>query len=421
MARLTPGARPKSSALIIRRFISASVTRAHLSPSCIKGADRGLKNNSYGLPIEGATISFLLSGGGSARMFGGWLQRRGPGKAAYALLLLLSSVAHAAWGLPTDTVVHQTPSTFDPHSGPAHMIHNLSLFVIQITGAIFIVVASLFVYVVIRYRQRDPNDTSEPPQIYGSTQIELAWTVIPVLIVLVLFLTTARILFAVQDQKMPENANTVDVVGHQFWWEFHYAKESFTTANELHVPLSTQQDPQTTSLNLLSADVDHSFWVPALMGKIDTMPTQINHIWFTPDKTGMFVGQCAQFCAIEHAKMLLRVYVQTPDDFAAWVKNQQQPGVQDPAVAVGRQVFESQACVSCHVIRGTSAKGKFGPDLTHFASRDTLAAGAADNTAANLKLWIQDPDYVKPGCLMPAMQLSGTQIDQVGAYLESLK
>ncbi len=202
-------------------------------------------------------------------MFGGWLQRKGPAPAAYALLLLLSSAGHAAWGAPTDNVVYQTPSIFDPHSGPARMIHGLSLFVMQITGAIFIVVASLWLYVVIRFRQRDPNDDSEPPQIYGSTQIELAWTVIPILIVLVLFLTTARILFAIEDQKMPPTALDVDAVGHQFWWEFHYPKYGFTTANELHVPVSTEQAPMTTSLRLLSADVVHSFWVPALFGKID--------------------------------------------------------------------------------------------------------------------------------------------------------
>ncbi len=168
---------------------------------------------------------FSFSGGGFRdNVCEDWLHRQGPRRASYALLLLLTQAAHAAWGLPTDTVVHQTPSIFDPHSGPAQMIHHLSLFVMQITAAIFIVVASLFVYVIVRYRQRDPSDDSEPPQIYGSTQIELAWTVIPILIVVVLFLTTARILFAIQDQKMPATANTVDVVGHQFWWEFHYPK-----------------------------------------------------------------------------------------------------------------------------------------------------------------------------------------------------
>jgi cytochrome c oxidase subunit II len=347
------------------------------------------------------------------------LRRKGPGPAAYALLLLLSCAQ--AWGLPTDTVIHQTPTIFDPHSGPAQMIHHLSLFVMQITCVIFLVVGSLWLYVVIRFRQRDPKDDSEPPQIYGSTQIELAWTVIPVLIVVVLFLTTARILFAIQDQKMPQAALDVDVVGHQFWWEFHYNKYGFTTANELHVPVSSAENPMITSLNLLSADVDHSFWVPALFGKVDAIPNQVNHMWFNPDKTGLYVGQCAQFCGVEHAKMLLRVYVQTPEEFAAWVKNQQQPAVQDPAVAEGRHIFESQACVSCHVVRGIGAKGQFGPDLTHFMSRETLAAGAADNTPANLKLWIQDPDYVKPSSLMPAMQLSSDQIDKVVAYLNTLK
>ena len=350
-----------------------------------------------------------------------WLQRPGPRQAAYALLLLLSCAGHAAWAVPTDNIVYQTPSIFDPHSGPALLIHHLSFFVMQITGAIFIVVASLWLYVVVRFRQRDPNDDSEPPQIYGSTQIELAWTVIPVLIVVVLFLTTARILFAIQDQKMPATALTVDAVGHQFWWEFDYKNAGFTTANELHVPLSTGQAPTTTSLNLLSADVVHSFWVPELSGKVDMFPNQVNHMWFNPDKPGMYVGQCAQFCGVEHAKMLLRVYVQTPEDFAAWVKNQQQPAVEDPAVAEGRQLFASQACISCHVVRGTAAQGKFGPDLTHFKSRDTLASGAADNTPGNLKLWIKDPDYVKPGSLMPAMQLSDDQIDKIVAYLDTLK
>jgi cytochrome c oxidase subunit II len=354
-------------------------------------------------------------------MFGRWLRRQVSQPAAYALLLLLTRAGHAAWGVPTDNIVYQTPSTFSPHSGPAQMIHHLSLFVIQIAAAIYVVVGLLWLYVVVRFRQRDPSDDSEPPQIYGSTQIELAWTVIPILIVVVLFLTTARILFAIEDQKMPPTALDVDVVGHQFWWEFHYPKYNFTTANELHVPLSTEQAPMTTSLNLLSADVDHSFWVPALFGKIDLIPNQANHMWFNPDKAGMYVGQCAQFCGVEHAKMLLRAYVQTPEDFAAWVKNQQQPAVQDPAVAEGRQLFESQSCVSCHVIRGTSADGRFGPDLTHLMSRDTLASGAIDNTPANLKLWIKDPDYVKPGSLMPAMQLSDPQIDQIVAYLETLK
>ncbi len=352
-------------------------------------------------------------------MSGRWLQRKGPGLAVLLLLPLLA--AHAALGAPAGNIVYQTPSTFEPHSGPALLIRHLSLFVIQITGAIFIVVTGLWLYIVIRFRQRDANDDSEPPQVYGSTQIELAWTVIPLLIVFVLFLTTARILFAIQDQKIPAAALHADVVGHQFWWEFHYADYGFNTAGELHVPVSTEQEPKTTSLRLLSADVDHSFWVPALFGKFDSIPNKVNSIWFTPDKAGMYVGQCAQFCGVEHARMLLRVYVQTPEDFAAWVKNQQQSAVQDPAAAEGRQVFESQACIHCHVIRGTAAQGKFGPDLTHLMSRDTIASGASGNTLSELKLWIKDPDSVKPGSLMPAMQLSDDQIDKIAGYLSTLK
>jgi cytochrome c oxidase subunit 2 len=351
----------------------------------------------------------------------GWLQRKRPRRAADALLLLLSLAGHAAWAAPTDNIIYQTPSTFDAHSGPAQLIQHLSFFVIQITAAIFIVVASLWVYIVIRFRQRDPNDDSEPPQVYGSTQIELAWTVIPVLIVVVLFLTTARILFAIQDQKIPPAAIKADVVGHQFWWEFRYSAYGFNTAGELHVPVSTAQAPMTTSLHLLSADVDHSFWVPALFGKIDSIPNRVNSIWFTPDKVGLYVGQCAQFCGMEHAKMLLRVYVETPEDFAVWVKNQQKPAVQDPVVADGRQVFESQACISCHTVRGTAAQGSFGPDLTHLMSRHTIASGASSNTPADLKLWIRDPDYVKPGCLMPSMQLSDSQIEKIVDYLTTLK
>ena len=348
-----------------------------------------------------------------------WLQRRGPGLAV--LLLLQTFAIHLACAAPSDPIVYQTPSIFEPHSGPAVLIHHLSMFVLQITGAIFVVVTALWLYVIIRFRQRDANDDSEPPQVYGSTQIELAWTVIPVLIVVVLFLTTARILFAIQDEKIPANAVHADVIGHQFWWEFRYSDYGFTTAGELHVPVSTAQAPMTTSVRLLSADVDHSFWAPELFGKTDSIPNRVSSMWFTPDKVGMYVGQCAQFCGVEHAKMLLRVYVQTPQDFAAWVKNQQQPAVQDAAAAEGRQVFESQACISCHLIRGTAAQGKFGPDLTHLMSRDTIASGAANNTTADLKLWIKDPDYVKPGCLMPAMQLSDDQIGKVVSYLSTLK
>lgn len=338
---------------------------------------------------------------------------------AWVLFLTLCfSIALASSAAPGPQA---TPSINAPTSTPAQEIRSLSIFVLTITGGIFVVVAGLLSYAIIKYRAKNEVAETEPAQIYGSTQIELAWTVIPVLIVIVLFLTTARLIFAIQDAPEPQSALDVTVVGHQFWWEFRYPKLGIITANELHVPLSSERDPQPTFLTLLSADVDHSFWVPQLAGKTDLIPNHPNATWINPLRPGLYVGQCAQFCGAQHALMLLRVYVDTPDQFSAWVKNQLQPGVQDPQVAAGRQIFETQACINCHAIQGTVATGRFGPDLTHLMSRETLAAGAAANNPQNLREWIQDPGKFKSGCLMPAMQLSDEQIDQLTQYLLTLR
>ena len=312
------------------------------------------------------------------------------------------------------------PNMLVPNSTPAREIQDLSHFVLLITGTIFAVVGGLLVYVIWKYRARGAESNHEPAQIYGSVQVELAWTVIPVLIVVVLFLTTARIIFAIQDAPEPRSALEVTVVGHQFWWEFRYPKYGIVTANELHVPVSTASSPTPTYLKLLSADVDHSFWVPQLGGKTDLIPNHPNQMWIDPNTVGLYLGQCAQFCGIEHAKMLLRVYVDTPEQFAAWVNNQRQHGVQDPSVAAGRHVFETEACMNCHTISGTVAKGTFGPDLTHLMSRATIASGAALNTPDSLRDWIKDPSRCKPGALMPAMQLSDQETDEVVAYLTTL-
>jgi cytochrome c oxidase subunit 2 len=312
-------------------------------------------------------------------------------------------------------------SIFAPASTPARSIYDLSLFVLAITGTIFVVVAGLLTFIIFRFRERRDDDNTEPPQIYGSVQVELAWTVIPILIVITLFLTTARIIFAIQDAPKPKAALDVTVVGHQFWWEFNYPKLGIRAVNEMHVPVSNSQSPVPTFMRLLSADVIHSFWVPRLSGKTDLVPNKVNGLWIDPQHTGVYLGQCAQFCGVEHAKMLLRVYVDTPEDFAAWVKNQQQKAVQDESVAAGRHVFETQACMNCHTIAGTAATGRFGPDLTHLMSRDTLASGAMNNTKENLHEWIRNPNTFKVGSLMPAMQLSDEQLDQVTAYLSTLR
>lgn len=312
-------------------------------------------------------------------------------------------------------------NSFLPLSTPAHEIYYLALFVLTITGCVFVVVAFLLFFAVIKYRSRKNDPEHEPAQVYGSTQVELAWTVIPIIIIVVLFLTTARIIFAIQNAPQPKNDLKVTVIGHQFWWEFRYPEYGIETANELHIPLSTQKNPDTTYLTLLSADVDHSFWVPELGGKTDLIPNHPNEMWMDPEKPGVYYGQCAQFCGLEHSLMLIRVYVDTPAQFADWVKNQQKTAVDDPSVAEGRHIFETEACVNCHTVSGTAAKGKYGPDLTHLMSRATIAAGAAANTPENLRAWIKDPDTFKPGAHMPAMKLSDEQIGQVVAYLDTLR
>jgi cytochrome c oxidase subunit II len=313
------------------------------------------------------------------------------------------------------------PNIFKPESTPADRVFYLSEFVLWVTGLIFVTVGTLLVYTVAKFRQRSDDDGKEPPQVYGSNQIELSWTVIPVLIVLVLFLATARVIHSVQDEPEPPSAIDVTAIGHQFWWEFRYPALGVVTANELHVPVSDPAHPAPTFIKLLSADTDHSFWVPQLAGKTDLIPNHPNLMWIDPHRTGLFVGQCAQYCGTQHAKMLLRVYVDSPEEFDAWVREQKKPGNRDEKAAAGRRVFETTACVNCHAVAGTIADGRFGPDLTHLMSRDTIASGAVDNTHANLRLWIANPDAIKPGSLMPSMKLSDEDLDALVMYVETLR
>jgi cytochrome c oxidase subunit 2 len=336
----------------------------------------------------------------------------------HSVLFLLCSIGTAA---AADSSSTGPTSIFSPQSTPAKSIFDLSMFVLAITGIVFVVVFSLLVYSIFKFRAGSAKADGEPAQVYGSTQIELAWTIIPILIVVVLFLATARVLHAVQDAPMPASAIEVTAIGHQFWWEYRYSQLGVVTANELHIPVSDPAHPTPTFLQLLSADTDHSFWVPELAGKTDLIPNHPNRMWMDPQRTGIFVGQCAQYCGTQHAKMLLRVSVDTPEDFAEWVREQRQPAIADQRVAAGRQVFETTACINCHAINGTVATGRFGPDLTHLMSRTTIAAGVAFNTPENLRLWIQNPEAIKPGSLMPAMQLSKSDLDVLVSYLETLR
>jgi cytochrome c oxidase subunit 2 len=310
---------------------------------------------------------------------------------------------------------------FAPVSTPADTIFGLSLFVLAITAAIFVTVFALLAYAVVRFRKRSDDDGREPPQVYGSNQVELAWTVIPVLVVVALFMATARVIGSVQKAAQPSNAIEVIAIGHQFWWEYRYPGLHVVTANELHVPVSDPAHPTPTFIKLLSADTDHSYWVPRLAGKTDLIPNRTNHMWIAPRETGLYLGQCAQYCGTQHAKMLLRVYVQSRDDFDRWIQEQSHAPSLSGAASEGRHIFETTACINCHAVAGTVADGRFGPDLSHLMSRDTIAAGAAPNTPENLRRWIQNPDSIKPGSRMPAMELSDRELDAVTTYLTTLR
>lgn len=347
----------------------------------------------------------------------------------FALIVVgaLPVVAFAAWLVSVAGVTMplpgggNVPSVLAPASGHAQSLFDLSKFVFAVTGTIFVVVFSLLATAIVKFRRTAAGGDHEPPQVYGSMQIELAWTIIPCLIVLVLFLATARVIHAVQDAPKPGEALDITVIGHQFWWEFRYPSLGIVTANELHIPVSDPARPRPTFLKLLSADTDHSFWVPELGGKTDLIPNRVNQMWLDPQRAGLFLGQCAQYCGTQHGKMLLRVVVDSAGDFESWVRAQQQPAVQDERVAAGRRVFETTACLNCHAVAGTAANGRFGPDLTHLMSRSTIASGAALNTPENLRRWIEDPDHAKPGSLMPAMKVADADLDALVAYMRTLR
>ena len=312
----------------------------------------------------------------------------------------------------------ETPQTaFNPRSEYAN--DGLDLFVLTIVLGVVVgvVVELVLIYAVIRYRRR-PGDAL-PPQIHGSTIIEVLWTTGPVIVVGYILFVTVPVIFRTQAPAPPSSMN-IDVTGHQFWWEFGYPNANVVTANELHLPAG-----QTVNLILHSDDVIHSFWIPALGGKRDAFPGHTNYIWLTtnPDSLGDYPGQCYQLCGYSHGNMRERAIVQSPADFQKWLTAQQAPAVTptEPGASEGAQLFQTRGCAACHTINGTSAQGKVGPNLTHIASRGVIAGSILDNTTENLRTWLKDPPTVKPGSVMPNLGLNDHELDVLVAYLQSLK
>jgi cytochrome c oxidase subunit 2 len=243
---------------------------------------------------------------------------------------------------------------------------------------------------------------------------------VPVVVLSVLFGVSNIYLIKQTSPPAPgSTAMTIDVIGHQWWWEVRYPGTRAVTANELHIPVDTRVNVVATT-----ADVIHSFWVPALNRKVDMIPGRRNRVLLYASHPGTFRGQCSQFCGVEHADMALDVVAQTPAAYRAWLATTAAPalapGLNASAARAGEQVFMTSQCGSCHTIAGTAAGGEIGPDLTHLASRRTLAALTIPDTPRELAAWIADPQAIKPGDRMPDLGLSRKQISELVAYLDSL-
>jgi cytochrome c oxidase subunit 2 len=308
--------------------------------------------------------------------------------------------------------------TYGAHADPATA---LTWGLLDISVAVVVIVSLLLaVGVVVR--------ATRAPAAAGLTQVErggpgLNWIYIGLTLTVITLIGsliwTVEVLAKI-NSPVGKPALTLEVTGHQWWWEVRYVGEQptggFTTANEIHIPVGAP-----VLIKLTSADVIHSFWAPSLTGKTDTIPGRTNITWMQASRPGVYRGQCTEYCGEEHAKMALYVVADAPAAFDAWRRNQLRPAAAaSPANGDGQALFAAR-CGSCHAIRGTDAGGLVGPDLTHLMSRQTLASGLLPNTPSSLAGWISDPQALKPGAKMPATNLSGPQLRSVVAYLQTLK
>jgi cytochrome c oxidase subunit 2 len=325
---------------------------------------------------------------------------------------LLSAVLAA---LVTGCGLASPATTLAPKSDFARVSYELFLRILWWDLGIFLVVIALLVAVLVRFRERDP--AALPTQVRGNARLELVWTIVAAVILTFIAFPTVGAIFRTQAPP-PATALRVRVIAHQWWWQFEYPDLGIQTASDLHLLVG-----QPVSLELTASDVIHSFWVPRLGGKRDTIPGVVNRIVLTPDMPGEYPGRCAEFCGLSHANMLFSAVVQRPEEFQAWVASQRARPAQPPdasLAAKGLRAFSFGACVGCHRVDGVSA-GALGPDLTHVGSRRTIASGMLPNVPENLARWLKNAPAVKPGSRMPDLRLSDEDVQALVAYLSTLK
>lgn len=322
----------------------------------------------------------------------------------YRIILIITTAAFF-------TGCEAAPSTFDPQGPAAAQIGTLWWVMLGLGTAVYLMVMGLMAVALFSSRRGRALARN------GRRFVIVGGLLAPLVILTVVYGFTLTTLNALAPERN-QGPLTIEVIGHQWWWEVRYPQQSFITANEIHIPTG-----QPVNIKLASADVIHSFWVPELHGKKDLIPGRVNDFWLEADEPGEYWGLCAEFCGTQHAKMLFVVVAAPPAQFEQWLTVQQQPAP-TPTTAQTQQgldVFIEKDCGSCHAIRGTEADGDFGPDLTHLASRLTLGAGAVRNAQGTLAGWVVDPHGVKPGNLMPSSDLTGEELQALLAYLDTLE
>jgi cytochrome c oxidase subunit II len=288
---------------------------------------------------------------------------------------------------------------------------------IAIGIVVVLIIAALVLVGTFRRRGENPEQIRREGE--GIGWITIGGIVLPTIVLIVAFALTLKVL---RSQEGPSGSRdlSIEITGHRWWWELRYRggdlQQEAVTANEVHIPVG-----RPVRLVLKSGDVIHSFWIPELGGKTDLIPGQENIVWLQASRAGIYRGQCAEFCGAEHARMALLVVADNPEDFQRWFDRQKEGAALPAGVALrGHDVFVGGPCALCHAIRGTEAGGRQGPDLTHLAGRRTIAAGMLPNDRGKLTAWILDPQTIKPGALMPRMQLNDQDLSAVVEYLETL-
>lgn len=313
-------------------------------------------------------------------------------------------------------------SVLQPAGPQAERIAHLAWFSFAVATAVWIATVGALFWALARARRRAGNDEPLPPDGERRMTRAVALGVGASVVVLLVFLGYDLMVGRTLSPVPSKHPVTIEVTGHQWWWEVQYADtavhDRFTTANEIHVPVG-----EPVLFVLTAQDVIHSIWVPNLGGKKDLIPGYTTSVWFQADTAGVYRGQCAEFCGVQHAKMALFIVAEPRAQFNQWVMQQRTPAATptDSLAGHGYQVFVTGSCVMCHSIEGTSAGSHNGPDLTHLASRRTIAAGTLPNTRGNLAAWIVDPQRIKPGTHMPPSMLPPTDLDALLTYLQSLQ